>query len=82
MVVEKKNKTKLALPTKARFKFLGRKGKKSGGKIKVIGTSLVVQWLRFHASNASGEAGRRGGGGGVLSSIPGQGTKISHAVFL
>ena len=48
-------KKKLALPTKARFKFLGRKGKKSGGKIKVIGTSLVVQWLRFHASNVGAE---------------------------
>ena len=76
MVVEK-NKTKLALPTEARFKFLGRKGKKSGGKIKVIGTSLVVQWLRFHASNAVGWVG-----GVLLSSIPGQGTKIPHAVFL
>ena len=52
MVVGKK---KLALPTKARFKFLGRKGKKSGGKMKVIGTSLVVQWLRFHASNVGAE---------------------------
>ena len=34
-----------------------------------MGTSLVVQWLRLHASTA--------GGGG---SIPGQGTKIPHAL--
>jgi len=34
-------------------------------------TSLVVQWLRLHASNA-GDAG----------SIPGQGTKILYAVQL
>ena len=33
------------------------------------GTSLVVQWLRLHGSNA--------GGAGL---IPGQGTKIPHAV--
>ena len=32
----------------------------------ITGTSLVVQWLRFHAPNA-----------GVLGSIPGQGTR-SH----
>ena len=49
---KKKN---LALSTKARLKFLGRKRKKSGDKIKVVGTSLVVQWLRFHASNAGAE---------------------------
>ena len=34
-----------------------------------MGTTLVVQWLRLHTSTA--------GGGG---SIPGQGTKISHAL--
>ena len=34
-----------------------------------MGTSLVVQWLRFHASNARG-----------AGLIPGQGTKIPHAV--
>jgi len=33
------------------------------------GTSLTVQWLRLHTSNA-----------GVLGLIPGQGTKIPHAV--
>ena len=33
-----------------------------------LGTSLAVQWLRLHASNAGG-----------MSSIPGQGTKIPHA---
>ena len=33
------------------------------------GISLVVQWLRLHASSAGG-----------LGSIPGQGTKIPHAV--
>ena len=39
--------------------------------IKTIGgrTSLVVQWLRLCASNARG-----------TGSIPGQGTKILHAV--
>ena len=37
---------------------------------KVIGTSLVVQWLRLHAPNAGG-----------LGSIPGQGTK-SHMLQL
>ena len=31
------------------------------------GTSLVVQWLRLHASNAEG-----------VGSIPGVGTKIPH----
>ena len=34
-----------------------------------IGDFLVVQWLRLHVSNARG-----------LSSIPGWGTKISHAM--
>ena len=34
-----------------------------------LGTSLVVQWLRFHVSTAGGEG-----------SIPGQGTKILHAI--
>ena len=33
------------------------------------GTSLVVQWLRLHASNAGG-----------MGSIPGWGTKIPHAM--
>ena len=33
------------------------------------GTSLVVQWLRLHAPNAEG-----------MGLIPGQGTKIPHAV--
>ena len=33
------------------------------------GTSLVVQWLRLHASNAGGEG-----------SIPGLGTEIPHAL--
>ena len=36
-----------------------------------IGDSLVVQWLRLHVSNAGG-----------MSSIPGWGTKISHAVHV
>ena len=37
-------------------------------KIKpILGTSLVVQWLKLCASNARGP-----------SSIPGQGTKIPH----
>ena len=35
-----------------------------------LGTFLVVQWLRLHASTAEG-----------LGSIPGQGTKIPHAVW-
>ena len=34
----------------------------------LIGTSLVAQWLRLCASNASG-----------VGSIPGQGTKTPHA---
>ena len=34
------------------------------------GTSLVVQWLRLHASTAGG-----------ASSIPGPGTKIPHAAW-
>ena len=33
-----------------------------------LGTSLAVQWLRLHASNARG-----------VGSIPGQGTKCPHA---
>ena len=33
-----------------------------------IGTSLVAQWLRLQASNAGGS-----------SSVPGQGSKITHA---
>ena len=33
-----------------------------------LGTSLAVQWLRLHASNA-----------GAAGSTPGQGTKILHA---
>ena len=37
-------------------------------RIKQEGTSLVVQWLRLHAPSA-----------GSLGSIPGWGTKISHA---
>ena len=36
----------------------------------VIGTSLVVQWLRLHASTAGG-----------AGSIPGWGTKIPHALW-
>ena len=35
-----------------------------------MGTSLVIQWLRLHASTARGT--------GV---IPGQGTKIPHAML-
>ena len=34
----------------------------------MVGTSLVVQWLRLHVSNVGG-----------MGSIPGQGTKIPHA---
>ena len=34
------------------------------------GTSLVVQWLRLGASSADG-----------MSSFPGQGTKIPHAMW-
>ena len=33
-----------------------------------VGASLVVQWLRLHASTV-----------GIMGSIPGQGTKIPHA---
>ena len=35
-----------------------------------VGTSLVVQWLRVHSSNARG-----------VGSIPGGGTKILHAAW-
>ena len=34
------------------------------------GTSLVVQWLRLHTSNAED-----------MGSIPSQGTKVSHVVW-
>ena len=34
----------------------------------ILGTSLAVQWLRLHASNA-----------GSAGSVSGWGTKISHA---
>ena len=37
-------------------------------RIDILGTSLVVQWLRFHSSSA-----------GDASSIPGWGTKIRYA---
>ena len=37
-------------------------------KNKQPGTSLVAQWLRLHTSTTGG-----------MGSIPGQGTKISHA---
>ena len=33
----------------------------------IVGTSLVVQWLRLHALNAGG-----------IGSVPGWGTKILH----
>ena len=39
-----------------------------GIKLMGCGTSLVVQWLRFHGLGAGG-----------MSSIPDQGTKILHA---
>ena len=39
-------------------------------KIKTTETSLVVQWLRLRASTAGG-----------TGSVPGWGTKISHAVW-
>ena len=35
-----------------------------------VGTSLAVQWLRLHTPSAEG-----------TGSIPGQGTKILHAVW-
>ena len=39
-------------------------------KLGILGTSLVVQWLRLHASNAGG-----------MGLTPGRGTKITHAVW-
>ena len=42
----------------------------SSSRNKSIGTSLEVQWLRLHASNAGGTC-----------SIPGWGTKIPHAAW-
>ena len=38
-------------------------------KYEHLGTSLVIQWFRLHASNAGG-----------VGSIPGWGTNIPHAV--
>ena len=43
---------------------------KDTSKIQDVGTSLAVQWLRCFTSTARG-----------MDSIPGQGTKISHAVW-
>ena len=40
----------------------------NGHRKSIAGTSLVVQWLRLQASTAGG-----------TGSIPGQGTKITHA---
>ena len=45
------------------------RGKRAASKIQP-GTSLVVQWLRLHASNAGG-----------AGSIPGRGTKIPHTAW-
>ena len=42
----------------------------NGTKTRPIGTSLVIQWLRLHASKARSAC-----------LIPGQGTKIPHAVW-
>ena len=42
---------------------------KAASKRNAVGTSLMVQWLRLHASPA-----------GVMGLIPGQGTKILHAM--
>jgi len=47
----------------------GARRKKLRGVSCETGTSLVVQWLRLHASNARD-----------MGSIPGQGTKIPHAM--
>ena len=38
--------------------------------LQIIETSLVVQWLRLHAANTQS-----------VDLIPGQGTKIPHAVW-
>ena len=46
---------------------ISRKGKETH---KIVGTSLVFQWLQFHASTAGG-----------MGSIPGQGTEIPHATW-
>ena len=40
----------------------------------ILGTSLVIQWLRLHPPNA--------GHAGGMGSIPGQGTKTSYAMWL
>ena len=42
---------------------------KAASKGNAVGTSLMVQWLRLHTSPA-----------GVMGLIPGQGTKILHAM--
>ena len=58
---------------------LGKLGKTAGGnwkskgqevKVRILETSLVVQWLRLHTSNA-----------GSTGSIPGQGTKTPRAAW-
>ena len=56
-----------------RFLVLLKKKKKKCYQNKVLGTSLVVQWLRLPASSA-------GWGGRAVGSIPSQGTKIPHVV--
>ena len=53
----------VAIPSSMRVKKEEGRGKEKGKRE----TSLVVQWLRFCASNA-GKAG----------SMPGQGTKVPH----
>ena len=50
------------------FKSLPGYHIKKKKKKEVLRTFLVVQWSRLHTSNAGG-----------VGSIPGQGTKISHA---
>ena len=48
---------------------MNKQGRNGRLKMAILGTSLVVQWLRFHAPNTGGRG-----------SIPGQGTRIPHAI--
>ena len=53
-----------------KLKIESRKKKNTQIKKPCLGTSLAVQWLGLHASNA-----------GCTGSIPGRGPKIPHAMW-
>ena len=66
---KKKNQPRILYPLKLFSKSEGNI-KTFSGKLKLKGTSLVIQWLRYYIPNARG-----------LDSIPGQGTR-SHMLQL